>query len=55
MIKKNDKNLIFKKNKSRRYTLIKREIANIKDIVKYRRIYANKLKIARKEKYTKLI
>lgn len=55
IIKKNNKNLIFKKNKSKRRALTKRETANVKDIAKRRRIRANKLKIARKEKYTEFI
>ena len=55
VIKKNDENLTFKKNESRRRTLTERETANAEDIAKRRQIRANELEIARKEKHAERI
>ena len=53
VIKKNDENLTFKKNGSRRRTLTGREAADAEDVAKRRQIRANELEIARKEKHAK--
>ena len=53
--KKNDENLTFKKNGSRRRALTGREAADAEDVAKRRQIRANKLEIARKEKHAERI
>lgn len=53
--KKNDENLTFKKNESRRRALTGREAADAEDLAKRRRIPANELEIARKEKHAEQI
>lgn len=53
--KKNDENLTFKKNESRRHALSGREAADAEDVAKRRRIPANELEIARKEKHAEQI
>ena len=55
MVKKNDENLTFKKNGSRRRTLTGGEAADAEDVAKRRQIRANELEIARKEKHAERI
>ena len=55
VITKNDENLTFKMNESRRRTLTEREAADAEDVAKRHQIRANELEIARKEKHAERI